>query len=302
MIDELARRLIKSISSLTSDFEIIFIDDGSPDNAWEVIVKNASRDARVKGIKFSRNFGQHHAFTAGLDVCTGDWVVVMDSDLQDRPEEIPKLYTKAKEGYDVILARRMERQDGILKRLSNWIFYRIFNALTNMDYDSRVGVFRIISKRTVCQFRTMREQHRFLNGLIRWMGFSTATVDVLHGKRPDGKSSYTLRKLLGFALDIIVSYSERPLKVALFFGFLMALLSFLFGIVFLIKAFIYGSPITGWSSLIISIYFLGGITIMVLGMIGIYVGKTFSEVKKRPLYIVSQTTGFHEDRLLTGSF
>lgn len=292
VVGELVSRVVLEVEKITDDFEIILVEDGSPDNSWEEIERNCKKDKRVKGIKLSRNFGQHHAITCGLDFCKGDWTVVMDCDLQDLPEEISKLYKKAQEGYDVVLARRGKRKDSLLKQIENWLFYTVFNYLTGMNYDNQVGGFRILSKRVVEHLRFMREQHRFFNGLVEWMSFPTAYVDVMHGERFEGKSAYTFRKLLRFAIDIITSYSDKPLRVAAVLGFVMSLLSFIYGAFILLKALIFGSQVSGWSSLIISLYFLSGVIITILGIIGIYLGKTYSEVKRRPLYVVSKYLGF----------
>ena len=293
IVDELVKRIIENVSDITSDFEIILVEDGSHDDSWKSIERNCKKDKRVIGIKLSRNFGQHHAITCGLDYCRGDWVVLMDCDLQDCPEEIPRLYAKAQEGYDVVLARRGNRKDGLIKQLINRTFYKVFNYLTDMNYDSQVGGFRIISKRVVECFRSMREQNRFFNGLIHWMGFPTASIDVKHAERFEGKTSYTFSKLCGFAIEIITSYSDKPLKVSILVGFVMSFLSFLYGGYIFLRALFLGSSVSGWSSLVISLYFLSGVIITVLGIMSIYLGKTFSEVKKRPLYIVSKITTFN---------
>lgn len=291
-VDELVKRIIDSVSNITNEFEIILIDDGSPDDSWACIERNCKKDSRVKGIKLTRNFGQHHAITCGLDYAFGDWVVVMDCDLQDLPEEIPRLYQKAKQGFDVVLARRENRKDTVLKRFQSWLFYKLFNFLTDMNYDSSVGVFRIISRRVVDHLRRMREQHRFFIGLVEWASFPTTSLWVQHGKRTEGKSTYTFSKLLSFAIDVITSYSDKPLRVFTLFGFVISLLAFLFGSYILFRKLMFGSPVTGWSSLIVSLYFLSGIIVMILGIIGTYLGKTYDEVKKRPLYVISKSMGF----------
>src|SRR3970282_280307 len=170
-LEELYRRLLAALSGITQDFEIILVEDCGGDRSWEIIQGLARRDARVKGIQFSRNFGQHYGITAGLDHCDGDWVVVMDCDLQDRPEEIPRLYARAGEGYDVVLARRGRRSGGAAKRLASWLFYRIFSWLADIEYDSQSGNFRIVSRKVVASFRQMREQLRFFGGQVKWMVF-----------------------------------------------------------------------------------------------------------------------------------
>jgi dolichol-phosphate mannosyltransferase len=214
----------------------------------------------------------------------------MDCDLQDRPEEIPRLYARAREGYDVVLARRGRRADGAAKRLASWLFYRIFSWLADIEYDGQSGNFRIVSRKVVASFRQMREQLRFFGALVNWMGFPVATVDVQHDERYAGPSTYTAAKLWRLAAETIVAYSDKPLRLSVRFGFVLALLAFCYGIYIIARALVYGSPITGWSSLIVSVYFIGGIIIAILGVIGIYLGKAFDEAKKRPLYIVMNST------------
>jgi polyisoprenyl-phosphate glycosyltransferase len=289
-LDELYRRLKTSLESVTSDFEIILVEDCGGDRSWPMIIDLARRDERVKGIQFSRNFGQHYGITAGLDHCDGDWVVVMDCDLQDRPEEIPRLYAKAQEGYDVVLARRGRRQDTAMKRITSWLFYKVFSYLADMDYDGETGNFRIVSRKVVAGLRSMRERLRFFGGLVSWMGFRTTSIDVFHEERFAGQTSYTLRKLWKLASETIIAYSDKPLRMAIRFGFVISAISFAYGGYIVYLAMMYNTPIMGWSSLIVSMYFLGGIIISILGILGVYLGKTFDEAKRRPLYIISQTT------------
>jgi glycosyltransferase involved in cell wall biosynthesis len=289
-LDELYRRLVASLESITSDFEIILVEDCGGDNSWQVIKQMSAGDSRVRGIQFSRNFGQHYGITAGLDHCHGDWVVVMDCDLQDRPEEIPRLYAKAQEGYDIVLARRIARQDPPLKRISSLLFYKIFSYLADIKYDGASGNFRIMSHKVVASFRRMGEQLRFFGGLVQWLGFPTASIEVEHSERFDGKTTYTFSKLWKLAAETIIAYSDKPLRIGVRFGFGMAGLAFSYGVYILMRALVYGSPIPGWNSLIVSMYFIGGIIIAMLGIIGIYLGKAFDESKKRPLYIVRRTT------------
>jgi glycosyltransferase involved in cell wall biosynthesis len=287
---ELYSRLKKTLETISSNFEIILVEDCGGDRSWEIIKELSKQDSRVKGFQFSRNFGQHYGITAGLDQCKGDWVVVMDCDLQDQPEEIPQLYKKAHEGFDVVFARRGKRKDTLYKRFCAWGYRKIFNILANIQQDPEVANFSIISKKVVISYRSMREQLRFFGGLITWLGFPVAYVTVQHADRFSGKSSYTFQKLLKLASETIIAYSDKPLHLAIKVGFLMSLIAFMFGISILIKALFYSSSVVGWSSIIVSLYFLGGIIIAILGVIGIYLGKTFDEVKKRPLYIIANKT------------
>ncbi|MHC4661419.1 MAG: glycosyltransferase family 2 protein [Planctomycetota bacterium] len=290
-LGELYECLKKSLEEISEDFEIVLIEDCGGDRSWEIIQELADKDERVKGIQFSRNFGQHYGISAGLDHCDADWVVVMDCDLQDNPEAIPQLYAKAQEGYDIVLARRLGRKHSVLKRLTSWLFYKVFNYFSGMNYDGRVGNFRIISRKVTEAFRSFREQLRFFGGLLDWMGFETATIDIQHAERYAGKSTYTLRKLLKLAAEVIIAYSDKPLRLFIMLGFTMSFLAFLFGILIIIRSLLYGSPVIGWSSLIVSLYFLGGIIIANLGVLGIYLGKTYDEAKNRPLYIISKKVG-----------
>lgn len=289
-LDELYRRLVSALETISPNFEIVLVEDCGGDQSWKIIEQLAKQDARVKGIQFSRNFGQHYGITAGLDHCNGDWVVVMDCDLQDRPEEIPRLYAKAQEGYDIVLARRGQRQDPLAKRFTSWLFYKLFSYLADIEYDGESGNFRIMSRKVVESFRKMREQLRFFGGLVQWMGFPTASIEVQHAERHEGQSSYTFAKLWKLATETIIAYSDKPLRLAVRFGFLMAFFAFCYGVYALIHALLYDIPIMGWSSLIVSLYFIGGIIIAILGILGIYLGKTFDESKKRPLYIVNKAT------------
>lgn len=289
-LDELYKRLRASLETITTDFEVLLVEDCGGDRSWPMIVDLAGRDARVKGIHFSRNFGQHYGITAGLDHCDGDWVVVMDCDLQDRPEEIPRLYAKAQEGYEMVLARRGERKDPVLKRFTSSLFYRLFSYLADVQYDGQTGNFRIMSRKVATNFRAMRERLRFFGGLVGWMGFSTTSIDVQHDDRFAGQTSYTLRKLWKLASETIIAYSDKPLRLSIRFGFFTSLMAFFGGAYVVYRALVYGTPIMGWSSLIVSLYFLGGAIIAILGILGVYLGKAFDEVKRRPLYIISDTT------------
>ncbi len=289
-LDELYVRLRAAIEPISPDFEIILVEDCGGDRSWDMIAALAKRDPRVRGIQFSRNFGQHYGITAGLDHAMGDWVVVMDCDLQDRPEEIPRLYARAQEGFEIVLARRGKREHPLVKRLMSRAFYKLFSYLADMEYDGQVGNFRIVSKKVVENFRQMREQLRFFGGLVNWMGFPTTSIDVQHAERFEGGSTYTLRKLWKLASETIIAYSDKPLRLSIRFGFLISSLSFFYGMYIIYHALRYGSPITGWSSLIVSLYFLGGIVISILGVIGIYLGKAFDEAKRRPLYIINHKT------------
>jgi dolichol-phosphate mannosyltransferase len=289
-LTELYSRLKKSLETISENFEIVMVEDCGGDKSWPIISELAKNDYRVKGFQFSRNFGQHYGITAGLDNCDGDWVVVMDCDLQDRPEEIPRLYEKAIEGYDVVLARRGRRNDPFLKRSTSALFYKVLSWLADMEYDGETGNFRIVSRKVITNYRSMRERLRFYGGLVNWMGFKTASIDIQHDRRFAGKSTYTFKKLWKLASDTIIAYSDKPLRLSVTLGFCLSLFSFFHGSYIVYRALVYDTPIMGWSSLMASLYFLGGVIISILGILGVYLGKTFDESKKRPLYIISEST------------
>ncbi|MEV9616326.1 glycosyltransferase family 2 protein [Aliarcobacter butzleri] len=294
-LNNLYKRLNKTLSDITNEFEIIMVNDASPDNSWEAIKELAKKDDRVKGINLSRNFGQHYAITAGLDYANGDWIVVMDCDLQDQPEEIIKLYNKAQEGYDVIFGRRAQRQDSFLKKLGSKIFYKVYDYFTESDTDNTIANFSILNKKVVKEFQKIKEQNRSYYLFIDWLGFRRTNVDIEHAKRGEGKSSYTLKKLINLAIDSIVAQSNKPLKLSIKFGFIMALFSLLYAAWLMVRYFLFSIPVEGWTSMMVSFYFIGGLLFANMGFLGLYIGKIFDETKNRPLYVVSETTFQSED-------
>lgn len=289
---ELCQRLSRTLEKISSDFEIIMVNDHSPDDAWTVIRSLAAKDKRVKGINLARNFGQHYAITAGLDFVQGDWVVVMDCDLQDKPEEIVKLYAKAQQGFDIVFGRRVERKDYFLKRLASTSFHKVYDYFTDQITDSATANFGIFSSKVIEQYRRMREQNRNFALFINWLGYKSAKVDIEHAERTCGKSSYSVRKMVHLAIDGITAYSNKPLRISIAFGFFMSLISFLYGLFLVIRYFFLAVPVPGWTSVMVSMYFLGGLLFANLGMVGVYIGKIFNETKNRPLYLVDETINF----------
>lgn len=288
LVDKLVEEVVKAVSSITEYFEIILVEDGSPDLSWEHIVANCEKDSRVKGIKLSRNFGQHNAIAAGLRTAKGEWVIVMDCDLQDNPGDIPRLFQKSQEGFDLVLARRAIRNDTFLKRLSSKAFYWVFSYLTDTQQDAAVANFGIYHKNVIMAINSMGDYVRVFPILVQWVGFKKAFLDVQHNSRDIGKSSYTLWKLIILASNMIISFSEKPLKLGLRFGLLIATGAFLFGVFNLIKYLRGDILVPGYASTIVSIWFLGGIIIAFSGLIGLYIGKIFEKVKSRPSFIASK--------------
>ena len=289
-LDELYRRLARALGAIGGDFEIILVEDHGDDGSWEKIVELARADPRVRGVKLSRNFGQHRASTAGLDLAAGDWVVLMDCDLQDPPEAIPDLYAKAMEGYDIVTASFTHRAETPGRQFLSRGFWRLLSWLAGIEFDPQVGNFRILSRRVVESFRGYREQFRYTGAILNLVGFRSASIPVSRAERYAGKSSYDLAMLLSIAIDIVLAYSDKPLKVSVVVGLSMALLSFVTGLVILVLGASGHVMVSGWTSVMVSIYFIGGLIIANLGVIGSYLGRTYDEVKKRPLYGIETTT------------
>ncbi|MBL4663031.1 MAG: glycosyltransferase family 2 protein [Flavobacteriaceae bacterium] len=285
-IEELTQRVEAVVKELDMSMELLLVNDASPDNSWAVINKLHQQNPSVRGINFSRNFGQHYAISAGLAKATGDWIVVMDCDLQDVPEEIKKLYHKAIEGYDVVFARRTARQDSFFKRLFSRIFYRVLSYLSGVKYDARVANFGIYKREVIDTINALPEKNRFFPSMIKWVGFRQTGVEVMHSERAEGKSSYSFKKLLNLSLDIVLSYSDKPLRLTIKLGLLITFLALLFSVALIYRWYIGEIEVIGYTSVILSIWLLSGIIIFVLGMVGLYIGKIFENVKDRPTYII----------------
>lgn len=288
LVDLLVRRIKESLINITDNYEIILVDDCSPDNSWRKIKEVAKEDPRIKGIRLSRNFGQHYAISAGLDQSIGEWIVVMDCDLQDQPEEILKLYQKAQSGYHIVLARRHNRKDGFGKKLFSKIFYKILSYLTGAEQDNTVANFGIYHRKVIDAVCSMRESIRYFPTMIRWVGFNRTSVNVEHASRAEGKTSYNFKRLLNLALDITLAYSDKPLRITVKAGLLISFFALVFAVITIIRYLTGSIFLMGYASLIVSIWFLSGLMISILGIIGLYLGKTFEGVKSRPIYIISE--------------
>lgn len=289
-LQQLYERLRDTLSTITEDYVIIMVNDASPDNAWEAIKELSQKDDRVKGVNLSRNFGQHKAISAGLEYAQGEWTVVMDCDLQDQPEDIIKLYKKAIEGYDIVFGRRFERKDSIYKKFRSKMFYIVNDYFTENKMDNSVSNYSIISRRALNSVLRLKEQNRVYPLFANWVGYKKIEIDIEHAKRPEGKSSYTLYKMINLAIDSIVSQSNKPLRLAIKFGFILSLFSFLYGAWLIIKYYVFSIEAEGWTSVMVSIYFIGGLMFANMGMLGLYIGKIFDETKDRPIYLVQETT------------
>ena len=292
MLNELVQRIHAAIKELTDDYEIILVNDCSPDLSWQKITEICSHDKKVKGINLSRNFGQPYAITAGLSYAAGEYVAVIDCDLQNKPEDLPAMYRKAKEGYDIVSARRVVREDTFLKRLSSATFHRVYDFLSGFKTDKAVAEFGIYSRKVVKVYCSIPEYSRSFVELVHTLGFKKTTVDVLHDHRLEGESSYNLYRLLKLSYDSIISNSNRPLHLAVSLGLIMSVISFLMAIYNIFAKFYGLNEVVGYTSTIFSIWFVGGLLLFMMGILGLYIGKIFDQVKGRPVFIVSETLNF----------
>ncbi|GAB3852559.1 glycosyltransferase family 2 protein [Hymenobacter terrigena] len=289
LVAQLVSRIIAAVEPLGRPFEIILVDDRSPDNSWAAILAQTT-DERVRGFRLSRNFGQHRAITAGLEQCRGEWIVVMDCDLQDQPEEIPGLYHEALKGYDLVFARRVERQDSWLKRTGSRAFYRVLSYLTETKQDPAIANFGIYHRKVVDAVLTMRESIRYFPTMVRWVGFRSGGLAVTHAERSEGTSSYNLRSNINLALDIILAYSDKPLRLTVKLGLTISAAAFGFVLITLARYLLGHSWEPGYASLIVSIWFFAGLLLSVLGVVGLYIGKTFEQAKNRPIFLIDTTS------------
>ena len=284
---ELYRRLSAQMEKLGT-YEIIMVDDGSTDRSWGLIKELHEKDSRVKGLSFSRNFGHHIAITAGLDHAKGEKVILMDGDLQDPPEEIPKLYGKFNEGYDLIYGIREKRQDNILKKITSYLFWWILRRFSGVNIPQGQTMLRIMNRRIVGVIKEMREHARFIHGMMAWAGFKVSTLEIKHNPRIKGKSKYNLTKMFKLAFHAVTSFSTVPLRLATYLGIISSFISLVVGIYFIYRKVFYGIPVLGYASIIVSLFFIGGIQLLVLGILGEYLGRTYQEVQRRPLYITRE--------------
>ena len=282
-------RMTKTLSKISPDYEIIYINDCSKDQTLLRIKELAAKDTHVKYLSFSRNFGHQIAVSAGLDYCSGKAVVIIDGDLQDPPELIEQMYEKYKEGYKVVYARRTSREgETWFKKATAKIFYRLLASMTSIDIPVDVGDFRLIDQVIVKHLRNMPEKSKYIRGQISWIGYKQTFVNYHRDARIYGKTNYPLRKMLRFALDGITAFSDKPLKIASGLGIVAAIVSLLALVYALVAHFCFNSTITGWTSLILSVLFIGGVQLITIGIIGEYIARINNDVRNRPLYILEE--------------
>jgi glycosyltransferase involved in cell wall biosynthesis len=298
LLVELVRRIKDSVKEITEDYEIILVEDNGKDDSWKIIKTICDSDKRVIGIQHSRNFGQQYALNCGLDHAKGEWVVTLDCDLQDRPEEIVNLFNKANEGYDIVLASRQNRQDDFMKKLFSKLFYRLLSYLTDTHQDATLANFSLYHRSVVNALKSMNDYSRYYPTMIHWIGFRLVKLEIQHQSREDGiKSSYSFKKRIKLAFDIIISFSNKPLRLTVKLGVFILFLATLVAVMLVVGYFFTDIYVSGWASTFLSLWFLAGIIITIQGMIGIYVGKIFETVKRRPSYIVGQIINY-EDQIV----
>ncbi|KUO96942.1 glycosyltransferase [Ferroacidibacillus organovorans] len=293
VIEETCSRLIRVMDQLHFPYELLFVNDGSRDNTYRILERLAGEIPNVKVLDFSRNFGHQIAVTAGIDHAVGDVVILIDADLQDPPELIADFLEKWREGYDVVYAVRMRREgETWFKRLTAKLFYRMLRKMTEIEIPVDTGDFRLMDRSVVESLRTIKEKHRFIRGLVSWVGFRQIGVPYERAERFAGESKYPLRKMLKFSLDGITSFSFRPLQWASKLGMASSGIGFLFILVLLYLKIFTTLTIQGWTSLMVVVLFLGGIQLFMLGVLGEYIGRIYDEVRDRPLYLIRERKNF----------
>jgi dolichol-phosphate mannosyltransferase len=294
MLYKLVNEIQKVMKQINEPYEIILVDDRSPDNSWQLMQELTQEFSEVKSVRLSRNFGQHPAIMAGLSLVQGDWIVVLDCDLQDQPKEVLKLYHKAKEGFDIVLAKRKNRQDSYFKKVSSMVFSKIYGYLTNTKFNNEIANFGIYNRKVIVEILKIGDYIKSFPLFICWVGFNQSMIEIEHGKREIGKTSYSWSKLIGLAFNTIISFSNKPLKLFVKFGLIISLISFLAGLYNLNLSLNGKIEVLGYSSIIISIWFLSGVIITIIGFTGIYIGKIFDQVKKRESFIIDKIVKYEE--------
>lgn len=299
VLNESYKRLKTALDAMEDSYEIVFVNDGSRDKTAEILKEICKKDKKVKLVNFSRNFGHQIAITAGMDYTIGQSIVVIDGDLQDPPELIPKMIEKWREGYDVVYGKRTERKgDTFFKKLTAKIFYRFLSSMTDIDIPVDTGDFRLIDRRVRNALKCVNEKNRYIRGIISWLGFKQIGIEFSRDARHAGETKYPLKKMIKFSFDAITSFSYKPLKLASYTGMILSAASFIYLIfVIYLRLFTTKPLVSGWASTLAVNLFFNGIILVILGIIGEYIGRIYDEAKGRPLYIVKETVNINEDEV-----
>jgi dolichol-phosphate mannosyltransferase len=298
-LHELHRRINDSLSKITDNYEIIFVEDGGNDGSWEIICELSKTNPRFRGLKLSRNFGVHNAITAGVENAEGSWVIVIECDLEDNPEEINALYKEALKGYDIVISRYRQRSNKFSRWIVSKAYWKIISYLSGMRLDHRLGIYRILSRKVVNDYCRFKERNRHFKGIIEWMGYKTSYVDMERGERFSGRSAFTVAKLFKAAVMYMLVYSNRPLKLFIGLGFIFAVSALVGAFIIILYTLFQGIDVPGWASLMVSLYLIGGIIIINLGIIGYYLGQNLDETRQRPVYLVSDNTDTRDEQLIS---
>lgn len=288
-IQELHQRLVNTLKGMDKKYEIILVDDCDGMGSWNEIEKVAEKDKNVKAIQFTKNFGQGRAITAGVHYAHGEWIITMDCDLQDAPENIPLLYERAMKGYDVVFVRRQKRKDSFIVQTFSKLYHKIFSYLSGMSFDYELGTYLIANKRAIDYFRQSKDRGRDLAMYMMWLNFKSDYIELEHDWRYDGKSSYTFRKKWNYAIGVMTAFSNRILYVPIHIGLFSALISLVYLIYIFYSFFILKNNPEGWTALAAAIFFFGGLILSTLGVMGVYLGNIFDMNKSRPLYVVQKS-------------
>ena len=288
---KLTKSLIEVCTPISSELEIIFTDDGSKDDTWAVIAELANQDSRIRGLRFSKNFGQHKAIMAGLRESKNDFVIVMDADFQDNPTDIPKLLMKSrKDQFEIVLANRTGKRHGFFKRFGSKVFSKVFSYSSGIRSDSAIGNFGVYSRKVIDEIERFGDRDFLLGNLVTWTGLSSTSVNVVHNERLHGKSTYSMKKLFGLAYSVLMSNSNLPLRLIVSLGSIFSILSILMASLIAINYFLVDAVPSGWTSVIVAILLSTGLLLMSMGIVGLYIGRIFDFTKQRPLYIVAERT------------
>ena len=304
-VDILYDRLIKSAETWGEDFEVVLVNDGSADKTFELCMALTEKDARIKLLSFTRNFGHQAAISAGLCYASGDYIAVIDADLQDPPEELSRFINKCREGYDVIFAVRRKRKEGFLKKVCYWAYYRLLSSAASIDIPLDSGDFCVMSRRALNALNALPERNRFIRGLRVWLGHSQIGLEYERSEREFGEPKYTFTKLLNLSFAGLVNFSYKPLRMVMVLGVFVACFAFLLGI-FIFWQYVTDTTVLGynphhsrgWTSLIIAMLFLGGTQLIGMGILGEYIGSLFEETKGRPIYMIDKQIGFGHDEII----
>jgi len=291
-VSTLVEQIIKNTPTDKYSYEVILVDDGSSDDSWNIVMDLCKVNQNVKAIKLSRNFGQHYAITAGIEYSSGDLIIVMDGDLQDNPEFIPQLINEIEKGYEVVFVKRMKRTENLVYLLLQKSFYKILKLLSGLDLDHRIANYSIITRKVAVNFLKFTEHNRFYFTTIKWLGFKESQINAPQSKRLFGSTSYSFRKRINLAIDILTSFSNRPLYISILVGVFFSIAAMASGFYIVYRKYFFGFDILGWASLMTLIMFSSGLILIILGVIGLYIGKIFAQTKSRPLFIVDKKQNF----------